>query len=221
VPRIVAVWDLPVRLFHWTLVLLVVISFTTGKLGGNWLAWHFRSGYCILALVLFRIVWGLFGSQTARFTDFIRGPRKVYEYGRSLVRGAGMVHAGHNPLGGLMVVLMLALLLVQATTGLYVDDDAGTRAPLADTASEAIVTLFTRIHRININIIVACVVLHVSAALFYLFVRKDNLIGPMITGRKTMPDGHAEPALSGIAPAVILVALAAAFVAWLVLVYPR
>jgi cytochrome b len=220
-PRIVAVWDLPVRLFHWTLVLLVVVSFTTGKLGGNWLAWHFRSGYCILALVLFRVVWGLWGSETARFTNFIHGPRKVIEYGRSLVRGAGMVHTGHNPLGGLMVILMLVLLLIQATTGLYVDDDAGTRAPLADTASDAIVSLFTRIHRININILVACVVLHVSAALFYLFVMKDNLIGPMITGRKTMPDGHAEPVLSGHAPAVFLVALAAAFVAWLVLVYPR
>lgn len=220
-PRIVAVWDLPVRLFHWALVLLVVTSFTTGKLGGNWLAWHFRSGYCILALVLFRIVWGLFGSETARFTDFVRGPRKMFEYGRSLIKGAGMFHAGHNPLGGLMVVLMLVLLLIQATTGLYVDDDAGTRAPLADTASDAIVSLFTRIHRININIILACVALHVSAALFYLIARKDNLIKPMITGRKTMPDGHAEPVLSGIAPAFILVALAAAFVAWLVLVYPR
>ena len=220
-PRIVAVWDLPVRLFHWTLVLLVVVSFTTGKLGGNWLAWHFRSGYCILALVLFRILWGLFGSETARFADFVRGPRKVFEYGRSLIRGAGMVHVGHNPLGGLMVVLMLVLLLVQATTGLYVDDDAGTRAPLADTASDAIVSLFTRIHRININIIVACVALHVSAALFYLFARNDNLIKPMLTGRKTLPEGHPEPALSGIAPAFILIALAAAFVAWLVLVYPR
>ena len=171
--------------------------------------------------MLFRISWGLFGSETARFADFIHGPRKVFEYGRSLVRGAGMVHTGHNPLGGLMVILMLVLLLVQATTGLYVDDVAGTRSPLADKASAAIVSLFTRIHRININVILACVALHVSAALFYLFVRKDNLIGPMITGHKTMPDGHPEPALSGIVPALILVALAAAFVAWLVLVYPR
>jgi len=220
-PRIVAVWDLPVRVFHWLLVLLVVISFTTGKLGGNWLPWHFRSGYCILALVLFRIVWGLFGSDTARFSDFLHGPRKVVDYGRSLIRGAGMFHAGHNPLGGLMVVLMLVLLLVQATTGLYVDDDAGTRAPLADKASEAVVALFTRIHRININIILACVALHVSAALFYLLVKKDNHIAPMITGRKAVPDGHAAPAMSGVTSAAVILALAAAFVAWLVLVYPR
>src|SRR5512134_348932 len=123
--RLVRVWDLPVRLFHWLLVVLVVFSYTTGKLGGNSLQWHFRSGYCILALVLFRIAWGLFGSQTARFSDFIHGPKRVFSYARSLARGASMFHAGHNPMGGLMVVLMLVLLLVQATTGLFVDDDAG------------------------------------------------------------------------------------------------
>jgi cytochrome b len=220
-PRVVQVWDLPVRLFHWMLVVLVVISFTTGKLGGNWLAWHFRSGYCILALVLFRIVWGLFGSQTARFTDFIHGPKRVLSYARSLFSGASMFHAGHNPTGGLMVVLMLVLLLVQASTGLFVDDDNGTRAPLADKASDAIVSLFTTIHRININIILVCVVLHVCAALFYLLVKKDNLIKPMFTGDKVVPDEHPAPALSGTVPALIVVALSAAFVAWLVLIYAR
>ena len=220
-PRVVKVWDLPVRLFHWLLVVLIVVSFTTGKLGGNWLAWHFRSGYCILALVLFRIVWGVAGSQTARFSDFIRGPKGVFTYARSLFGGVSMFHAGHNPMGGLMIVLMLALLLVQATTGLFVDDDAGTRAPLADKASDAIVSLFTTIHRININVILVCVALHVCAALFYLLVRKDNLIVPMITGRKAIPDDQPAPALSGVLPALVIVALTGAFVAWLVLVYPR
>jgi cytochrome b len=219
--RSVRVWDVPVRLFHWLLVLLVTFSFVTGKIGGNWLPWHFRSGYCILALVLFRIVWGLFGSQTARFSDFIRGPVHVLAYARSLLRGASMFHAGHNPMGGLMVVLMLVLLLVQATTGLFVDDDNGTRAPLADTASDSIVSLFTTIHRININIILACVALHICAALFYLLVKKDNLIKPMFTGTKLVPDDHPEPAMSGTLPALIIVAVSAAFVAWLVLVYPR
>jgi cytochrome b len=220
-PRVVQVWDLPVRLFHWVLVLLVVISFTTGKLGGNWLNWHFKSGYCILALVLFRIAWGLFGSQTARFTDFIHGPKRVLSYARSLFSGSSMFNAGHNPMGGLMVVLMLLLLLLQATTGLFVDDDAGTRAPLADKASDAIVSLFTTIHRININVILACVALHVCAALFYLLVKKENLITPMFTGDKLVPDEHPAPVLSGNIPALIAVALSAAFVAWLVLVYSR
>jgi cytochrome b len=217
----VRVWDLPVRLFHWLLVLLVVISFTTGKLGGNWLSWHFKSGYCILALVLFRVAWGLFGSQTARLSDFIHGPMRVVEYASSLMRGASMFHTGHNPMGGLMVVLMLALLLVQATTGLFVDDDAGTTGPLSGKVSGAVVSLFTTVHRININILLVCVALHVCAALFYLLVRKDNLIKPMFTGTKMVPDGHPEPTLSGTLPALIVVALSAAFVAWLVLVYAR
>ena len=219
--REVQVWDLPVRLFHWLLVLLVVFSFTTGKLGGNWLEWHFRSGYCILALVLFRVAWGLAGSQTARFTNFIHGPRRVLGYARSLLGGTPQFHAGHNPMGGLMVVLMLVLLLVQATTGLFADDDIATRGPLADKASDAIVSLFTRVHRININVILACVALHIGAALFYLLVKKDNLIKPMITGSKAVPDEHPVPSLLGHAPALGIIALAAAFVVWLVKFYPR
>jgi len=219
--RVVKVWDLPVRLFHWSLVLLVVVSFTTGKLGGNWLTWHFRSGYCILALVLFRIVWGLAGSETARFSNFIHGPQRVFGYARSLLRGDTPFHAGHNPMGGLMIVLMLALLLLQASTGLFVDDEIATRGPLADKVSDTLVSLFTRIHRININVIVACVVLHVSAALFYLLVKKDNLIRPMVTGTKAVPDAHPDPVLAGQLPALIIVAVAAAFVVWLVKFYPQ
>ncbi|MEO7761679.1 MAG: cytochrome b/b6 domain-containing protein [Casimicrobiaceae bacterium] len=220
-PRLVQVWDLPVRLFHWLLVLLVVISFTTGKLGGSWLAWHFRSGYCILALVLFRIAWGLFGSQTARFSDFIHGPKHVLTYARALLQGGSMFHSGHNPMGGLMVVLMLALLLVQTATGLFADDDAGTRAPLADKVSDAIVSQLTTIHKININIILACVALHICAALFYLWFKRDNLIKPMFTGTKIVPDEHPAPSMSSPLPALLTLAVSAAFVAWLVLVYAR
>lgn len=219
--RIVKVWDLPVRLFHWSLVLLVVASFATGKLGGNWLEWHFRSGYCILALLLFRVAWGLAGSQTARFSDFVHGPARVLGYARSLLAGRTQFHAGHNPMGGLMVVLMLVLLLVQATTGLFVDDEIANRGPLADKVSGSVVSLFTTIHRTNINIIVASVALHIAAALFYLVVKKDNLIKPMITGAKAIPDDHPAPSLSGLAPAAIFIAAAAAFVVWLVQFYPR
>ena len=220
--RVVKVWDLPVRLFHWLLVLLVVFSFTTGKLGGSrWLEWHFRSGYTILALVLFRIVWGLIGSQTARFSDFVHGPKRVLSYASAVLRGATPFHAGHNPTGGLIIVLMLVLLLVQTATGLFADDDIATRGPLADKVSDAIVSLFTRIHRININVIVACVALHVCAALFYLTVKKDNLIKPMITGTKAIPDDHPAPSLSSHAPAVIIIVATAAFVVWLVKFYPR
>ena len=132
-----------------------------------------------------------------------------------------MFHSGHNPMGGLMVALMLALLLVQTATGLFADDDAGTRAPLADKVADAIVSQLTTIHKININIILACVALHVCAALFYLWIKRDNLIKPMITGTKIVPDAHPAPAISGSLPALITLALSAAFVGWLVLVYAR
>ena len=219
--RVVKVWDLPVRLFHWLLVVLLVFSFMTGKLGGNWMAWHLWSGFCVLALVLFRIVWGLTGSQTARFSNVLHGPKRVLGYARSLLGGTTPFHAGHNPMGGLMIVLMLALLLVQATTGLFADDEIATRGPLADKVSDAVVSLCSRIHLININIILACVVLHIGAALFYLMVKKDNLIKPMFTGTKAIPDDHPAPALSGPLPAVIIFVVAAAFVIWLVKFYPR
>src|SRR6185295_11039125 len=127
------------------------------------------------------------GSDTARFAGFIRGPSHVIRYARSLLGGPPQFHAGHNPLGGLMVVLMLALLLLQASTGLFVDDEISTRGPLADKVADATVSLMTRIHRININVLLACVALHVSAALFYLFVKNDNLIVPMFTGIKPVP----------------------------------
>jgi cytochrome b len=217
--RVVQVWDLPVRLFHWLLVVLLVVSFTTGKLGGNWLAWHFRSGYCILALVLFRIIWGVAGSQTARFSDFIKGPEGVFTYARSLIRGAGMFHAGHNPMGGLMIVLMLVLLLVQATTGLFVDDDNGTRAPLADKA---------RCHRQPVHNDpshqhqypprlrgAACLRRTVLPA------RQERQPDrPDDTGRRPFRQPSCAGAIRD-RPALVIVALTGAFVAWLVLVYPR
>nr|AUN37330.1 nickel-dependent hydrogenase b-type cytochrome subunit [uncultured bacterium] len=219
--RMARVWDLPVRLFHWTLVALVVFSFTTGKIGGNWIAWHMYSGYLILALVVFRVIWGLIGSDTARFSGFIRGPAHVISYARSLLGGPPQFHAGHNPLGGLMVVLMLVLLLVQASTGLFVDDEISTRGPLADKVADATVFLLTKIHRININILLVCVALHVSAALFYLFVKKDNLIVPMFTGIKQVPGEHPEPAMRHGVIAFIVIALALGFVIWLVKVYGK
>ena len=220
-PQMARVWDLPVRLFHWTLVILIVVSVTTGKIGGNWLAWHFYSGYLILALVLFRIVWGLIGSDTARFAGFVRGPSQIFAYARSMLGGPPQFHAGHNPLGGLVIVLMLILLLTQATTGLFVDDDIATRGPLADKVADATVALMTRIHRININVLLACVGIHIAAALFYLFVKKDNLIVPMFTGIKTLPAGHPEPALRNSVVGLVVAAIALGFVIWLVKVYGK
>src|SRR5687768_6923270 len=114
-------WDAPVRLFHWALAALVVFSYVTGKLGGGWMAWHMKSGYCILTLLLFRLAWGFLGGTTARFAGFLRGPRAAVEHVRAIASRRLAARAGHNPLGGWMVVAMLAALLTQATAGLFAD----------------------------------------------------------------------------------------------------
>src|SRR5687768_17603225 len=112
-------WDAPVRLFHWLLATLVVFSYVTGKVGGDWMAWHLRSGYCILTLLFFRVAWGFAGGTKARFAGFVRGPRAALEHVRAIAGRRLAAHAGHKPLGGWMVVAMLLALLTQATAGLF------------------------------------------------------------------------------------------------------
>jgi cytochrome b len=186
------VWDLPVRLFHWTLVVLLAISFTTAQIGGNALQYHEWSGFTVLALVLFRVLWGFLGSTHARFADFVRGPRAALAYGRSLLHGPSAFYAGHNPLGGWMVVLLLAGLLLQAATGLFANDDVMIEGPLARHVSKDTSDLLTHVHKINFNVLATLLAVHVAAALYYLWVKRENLIRPMITGYKLVP--HAQPA---------------------------
>lgn len=188
-PRLVRTWDLPVRLFHWLLVALVAISFTTAQIGGNAMQYHEWSGLTILTLVLFRVLWGFAGSTHARFSDFVRGPRAALDYARTLMRGRPPFHAGHNPLGGWMILLLLASLLVQAGTGTFANDDIMIEGPLAKHVSKEASDLLTRIHHINFNVLAALVTVHVGAALFYLWGKRENLILPLITGRKQAPAG--------------------------------
>jgi len=217
-PQRVAVWDVPVRLFHWALAILVVFSFVTGKLGGNWMAWHVRSGFCILTLLLFRIAWGVVGSSTARFSGFVRGPRAVLAYARALLARQPPHLAGHNPLGGWMVVAMLLMLLVQVTSGLFADDEISTQGPLSIKASSAFVARMNWVHEFNKWVIVAAASLHVIAIAAYQWGLNVNLIGPMVHGGSA--DTPGAKAGSNVVAAILL-AVSAAFVYWLVVVYPR
>ncbi|MFD1623882.1 cytochrome b/b6 domain-containing protein [Azospirillum griseum] len=190
--RDIRVWDLPTRLFHWALVLLVAVAIVSGKAGA--LSIHMLAGETILGLVLFRLVWGLVGSQTARFTDFIRGPRAVLAYlTNSRTPGAAPVTLGHNPLGGLMVVALLLVLLVQASSGLFTTDDVVVDGPLVPLVAEGTVKALSTLHRLLPNGLLLMIAVHVAAVLVYLLVKKDNLIGPMITGRKRVPHALGEP----------------------------
>lgn len=215
-PR-VRVWDLPTRLFHWTLALLVAASFITAEIGGNAMLWHMRAGYAILALVLFRILWGLAGDRYALFASFVRGPRRVLAYLGATLRGHAARTAGHNPLGALSVLALLAALAVQATTGLFANDDIATEGPLAKLVSGAASTWLTRIHKWNETLILVLIGLHLAAIVFYALAKRENLVWPMIIGDKR--DLAAWPATDDLTiriRAAVLLALAAGLVTYLV-----
>lgn len=196
--RTVRVWDLPVRLFHWALVALIVLSFVTAQIGGNAMEIHELSGFTILALVLFRIAWGFAGSTYARFSDFVRGPGIAKAYARTLRTARPAFHAGHNPLGGWMILALLLSLLLQAGTGLFSNDDVMLEGPLAKLVSKASSDLLTRVHHVNFYVLTTLIGLHILAALYYLWAKRENLVLPLITGRKRVPaDESAEDARGG------------------------
>jgi cytochrome b len=215
----VLVWDLPVRLFHWALAVLVVFSYVTAKLGHSWMSWHVKSGYAILTLLLFRLAWGFAGSSTARFARFVRGPNAALDYGRGLFRGNPARITGHNPLGGWMVLALLAILLLQASTGLFADDEIATQGPLAVLVSDATVAGMSRIHSWNQWAVVAAVAIHVVAIAIYQWGLHRDLVGPMIHGRAESA-GSAPAAGPGWLAAVFF-ALACGAVYYLVVVLPR
>src|SRR5262245_37529441 len=209
--RAVRVWDIPVRLFHWILVALIILSFTTAQIGGNAMRIHELSGFTILTLVLFRVLWGVFGSTYARFTDFVRGPAQALGYAKALASGRASFHAGHNPLGGWMIVAMLLCLLVQTGTGLFANDDIMTEGPLYPWVSKETSDLLSKIHETNFYVLFALIALHVAAALYYLWGKRENLILPLFSGRKKVPEAlHAQESRGGpLWLAVLLLALCA------------
>jgi cytochrome b len=185
-PRIpVRVWDPWIRLVHWGLVLLLGLSWWSVETGRMEL--HLTSGYLILTLLLFRIGWGLFGSETARFRHFLRSPLAALTHLRHLGRREADTELGHNAAGGWMVLVLLGVLLVQVGTGLFADDQVLTHGPLAGFVSTETSDRATGIHAANFNIILAMVGLHVVAVLLYLALKRQNLLRPMVTGVKWLP----------------------------------
>jgi cytochrome b len=190
------VWDLPLRLFHWLFVLSICGSYTTAKAGVDWMQFHFYFGYFMLGLLIFRIVWGFIGPQHARFSSFLTGPSTVITYARGLFGPAAHVSVGHNPLGGLMVLVMLILVAVQATTGLFTTDTIIWTGPYYPAVSSATSSFLSGVHEINFNIILAAVALHLAAIIYYHWVKKQNLVSAMFTGYKpaaTVPEHLAIP----------------------------
>ena len=179
------VWDLPVRICHWLLVLAVAGSWLTHKLGPQAFAWHVWCGYTTLVLIFFRVVWGFVGPRHARFASFLRGPAATLKYSGSLFgRTAMQRHAGHNPLGALMVVLFLVLLAVQGATGLFANDEIMSTGPLYGYVSDETSDVLSDWHRELTDVLWVAIGLHVGAVLLYWIVKRQNLVGPMFSGRK-------------------------------------
>lgn len=208
----VRVWDLPLRLFHWSLVILVGVSIYTGLVGGFVeMDYHMLSGYAILTLIIFRIAWGFAGSEHSRFSSFVK-PARIVPYLRSLPGPGHKPHAGHNPLGALSVLAMLLALLVQALTGLFANDDILLEGPLYHLVSEDMSDRLTSIHHYNTWVIYCLLGLHGLAILYYEIVKGERLALPMITGRKRLEGAGTRPgpARELAVAAVILAAAAAA-----------
>lgn len=179
----VRVWDLPTRIFHWALVAFVIGSVTTGLIGGAAMPWHFRFGYSVLSLLLFRLIWGIVGGRWSRFNSFLYSPVTVYRY----LKGQGQPEhsIGHNPLGAGTVFALLGFLLLQVATGLISDDEIATSGPLAKFVSNAVVSNATFYHQgVGKLILIGLFVLHIGAVLFYLVKRGENLVRPMLRGDK-------------------------------------
>ena len=211
------VWDLPTRVFHWGAVALVIVAYITWRL--NWMDWHVRAGEVLLALVLFRILWGFGGSDTARFARFIASPREAAHYLAHALRREPDRQVGHNPAGGWMVVLFLALLLAETLTGLYVNNDVSDEGPFTELAPAAVANAITALHAIFWDALLAAIALHLIAILTYAFAKGQNLVQPMITGRKILPSAVPQPHMASAARALVLsvcsALAAAALVRWI------
>jgi len=184
------VWDLPVRLFHWTLAGLIGFSWWSAE--NHHLDWHMWSGFAILTALIFRLLWGLFGSSTARFKNFVRGPRALNRYLRGEWRGIG-----HTPLGALGVVALLGATAIQVGLGLFAEDEDGLfPAPLSRFVSIDTSDKLRDIHEAWFNVVLGLIILHLAAIAFYRVVRKQRLTAPMITGMGAI-DAEAEPMRPG------------------------
>lgn len=211
--RPVVVWDAAVRLFHWLTVALVAAAYVTWRL--NWMAWHAYAGDAVLGLVLFRIAWGFLGSETARFSGFLASPRAALKHLAGLLRREPDVQVGHNAAGGWMVLLLLALLLGQALTGILDNNDVADVGPLTGALPAWALDLIDTLHTLLWDTLMAAVVLHVLAIAAYAVLKRHNLSGPMLTGRKWLPDSRQAPRLASLALALVLLGCSTAVAALL------
>ena len=221
-PAVRRVWDLPVRVVHWLLVIGIAGSYVTHRLGVTYFKFHLWFGYLVVVLAAFRILWGFVGTRHARFTSFLRGPRATAAYLLAMIRGEATPTPGHNPAGGWMVILLLLFLLAQGITGLFSNDEIFNTGPLYGYISDGLSLRLTSWHRRMFDWVLIAVVLHVLAVIGHRVLAGHDLVGPMISGRKPahlLPE-HEAIGSSRLWLAVLLLAGVAGVVSWFVLQAP-
>lgn len=211
----VRVWDLPVRLFHWVLVALLLFQVVSGKVGGRLIEWHLYCGYAVFVLVVFRVLWGFAGSSSARFASFLARPAAALRFGVRLLSRRAETYAGHNPLGGWMVVALLVSLALQVGTGLLSNDGIATDGPLAAFVSIEVSDRLTELHRWNFWVVVGLAAVHTAAALYHWLVLEEDLIAGMVTGERQLAASQAPAVFAGPWRAALVLGVALAAV-WLV-----
>lgn len=204
------VWDAPTRLFHWTIVILIAVSYFSMKF--DYVQVHYLSGYTMMALLLFRLCWGLFGSETSRFRKFMRSPADGFRHLADFPKREPDREVGHNAAGGWMVLFMLLVLAVQVGSGLFAGDPVEGGGPFVDQIARAPQKLLSTIHSINFNVILGLIVLHVVAILAYAIIKRHDLVRPMITGKKRLPANTRQPRFASSLLALVIVAGAGLFV---------
>lgn len=197
-PRRIFVWELPLRLFHWSLPVLLFVLYGTIKLMDDGMEAHALAGYVLITLLLFRLAWGFVGGTYSRFCDFLYGPKALLHYVRTLPSHRPEPIAGHTPLGGVMVMVLLAGLLTQVVLGLFGNDDILFDGPLRGLVSKETSDTLTAWHAVLFNVLLGLVALHLIAVLYHWVHKGENLIGAMITGYKRLPaQADAKPARGG------------------------
>ncbi|MBT3067715.1 cytochrome b/b6 domain-containing protein [Rhodoferax sp. U11-2br] len=217
---VVRVWDAPTRLFHWTLTVCVVAAVITAQIGGAAMDWHFRLGYAILTLLMFRLIWGLVGGRWSRFSAFLYRPGQVLAH---LKGQTDPQHAvGHNPLGALSVFALMGFLTIQLVSGMFSDDEISATGPLASLASSTWVSNATYYHaEVGKLILIVLVTLHVIAIALYFLKKRENLVRPMVTGDKTLEyaapasEDHAQSRIKAALIVTVCALVVWAFVRWM------
>lgn len=214
------IWDLPLRLFHWLLVLSILGSWYTSEQDGDMVDQHMLLGYFILGLVIFRILWGFLGTKHALFSQFIPSPNDIHSYAKQINTPTAPKHPGHNPLGSLMVVMMIITILAQAVSGLFINDDIFSSGPYYEIFGSEFSKWMKTVHYYAFDVMLVLIGLHLSAIVLYWWKKKMNLVLPMITGKKSAKDVDEQDQIphSKLLTALILVIAVAVFVYWFVVI---